>query len=263
MIKSIFFDIDGTLVPFGDRDIPADVKAAIQKVRAKGVKVFIASGRHIEWIVNLGDTEFDGYVTSNGSLCLAADKKTCIFCHTMQEDDIDRLIDFSKKSDLAFTVIPKEGNIFTDKMDDYVRRSAELLHLPIDRFRPVADAKGHEIVQLMAYGKSEERERSGLIGKVLQHCSTTSWNELFCDIIPKGSDKSVGMEKMLEYFHLEDGECMAFGDGTNDIGMIKRADIGVAMGNSGEEVKSSADYVTADVTDGGVIKALRKFGLLD
>ena len=45
-IKAIFFDIDGTLVPFGDRDVPAEVKKAIKTMRSKGIKVFIATGRH-------------------------------------------------------------------------------------------------------------------------------------------------------------------------------------------------------------------------
>ena len=34
-IKAIFFDIDGTLVPFGDRDVPAEVKKAIKTMRSQ------------------------------------------------------------------------------------------------------------------------------------------------------------------------------------------------------------------------------------
>lgn len=64
-IKAIFFDIDGTLVPFGTHNIPDEVKDCIRIAREKGIKVFISTGRHISWIDNLGDTEFDGYVTAN------------------------------------------------------------------------------------------------------------------------------------------------------------------------------------------------------
>ncbi len=77
-IKAIFFDIDGTLVPFGDRDVPAEVKKAIKTMRSKGIKVFIATGRHAAWIDNLGDMEFDGYVTVNGGMCIASDKPSYI-----------------------------------------------------------------------------------------------------------------------------------------------------------------------------------------
>ncbi len=55
---------------------------------------------------------------------------------------------------------------------------------------------------------------------------------------------------------------MAFGDGGNDIAMLKHAGIGVAMGNSNDTVKAAADYVTDTVDNDGVIKALKHFGLV-
>ena len=58
------------------------------------------------------------------------------------------------------------------------------------------------------------------------------------------------------------GETMAFGDGGNDISIIKEAGIGVAMGNAGEEVKEIADYVTSSVDDDGVKNALLHFGVI-
>ena len=61
---------------------------------------------------------------------------------------------------------------------------------------------------------------------------------------------------------LESSEIMAFGDGDNDIDMLKFAGIGVAMGNAGDAVKAAADYVTASVDDDGIEKALEHFGLI-
>ena len=57
-------------------------------------------------------------------------------------------------------------------------------------------------------------------------------------------------------------EVMAFGDGENDLSMIELAGTGVAMGNGEACVKAAADYVTADVHEDGVSRALRHFGLL-
>jgi hydroxymethylpyrimidine pyrophosphatase-like HAD family hydrolase len=54
----------------------------------------------------------------------------------------------------------------------------------------------------------------------------------------------------------------AFGDGLNDIEMIKGVGTGVAMGNAVEELKRHADLVTADVADDGISKALSKLGLI-
>ena len=57
-------------------------------------------------------------------------------------------------------------------------------------------------------------------------------------------------------------ECMAFGDGGNDIPILRRAGTGVAMGNAGVTVKAAADYITDNIDAGGVANALRHFGVI-
>ena len=52
---------------------------------------------------------------------------------------------------------------------------------------------------------------------------------------------------------------MAFGDGENDIEMLKFAGIGVAMGNACEELKAEADYVTLTCDENGVSEGIKKF----
>lgn len=51
-------------------------------------------------------------------------------------------------------------------------------------------------------------------------------------------------------------ETMAFGDGGNDISIIKKAGVGIAMGNANEPLKNAADYITDSVDDDGIYKAL-------
>ena len=70
MVKAIFFDIDGTLVSFKTHKIPASTQEALKALRDKSIKIFIATGRPQCLINNLGDLEFDGYITVNGSYCL-------------------------------------------------------------------------------------------------------------------------------------------------------------------------------------------------
>lgn len=262
MKKAIFFDIDGTLVPFGSPGIPAEVSDAIARVRADGVKVFIATGRHLEWIDNIGDTEFDGYVTVNGAMCLLADKKTCIHRCCIPPQDVDRAIDFSHRSAIPMVVVPADGNIFINRIDDNVRYVQQILRVKHIDVRDLDAAKGRDIVQMMAFGTEKERTDSRLFENVLTDCEPTSWNPYFCDIIPRGSDKSVGIDKMIDHFGIPLSETMAFGDGGNDIGMLRHVATGVAMGNADPTVKSAADYVTSAVDDHGVVNAFRHFGLI-
>ena len=47
-----------------------------------------------------------------------------------------------------------------------------------------------------------------------------------------------------------------FGDNSNDIGMLKWAGTGVAVGNAAPSVQAAADMVTARNDEGGFAKAL-------
>lgn len=152
MIKAIFFDIDGTLVPFGSHGIPQEVKDAIAEVRRKGIKVFIATGRHLRWIDNLGDTEFDGYVTVNGAVCLLSDKETCIFRRTIPQTDIERVIPFSHESTIPLVAVPLDGDIFINRIDDGVRHVMKLLRVAHIDVRDLSTLQGKEVVQMMAFG---------------------------------------------------------------------------------------------------------------
>jgi hydroxymethylpyrimidine pyrophosphatase-like HAD family hydrolase len=55
---------------------------------------------------------------------------------------------------------------------------------------------------------------------------------------------------------------MCFGDGGNDISMLRHVAIGVAMGNASDEVKRTADYVTDTVENDGIWKALKHFKVI-
>ncbi|WP_228064826.1 HAD family hydrolase [Muribacter muris] len=78
----------------------------------------------------------------------------------------------------------------------------------------------------------------------------------------KNIDKGYAISVLLEYLGKSQEDTFAFGDAKIDIPMLKYCAIGVAMGNGGKEIKSTADFVTADVDEDGVYKAFKKFGLI-
>ena len=72
----------------------------------------------------------------------------------------------------------------------------------------------------------------------------------------------IGADKTVDYFGLDISQTVAFGDGGNDIAMLRAAGIGVAMGNASDTVKSNADYVTVSVDEDGVAHALLELQLI-
>ena len=106
------------------------------------------------------------------------------------------------------------------------------------------------------------KENEHLLLDRAPHLKTTRWHPTFLDVIPATGGKDKGMDAMLAHFGLTPEEAMAFGDGENDLTMLRHAGIGVAMGSASDFVKSQADYTTGTVDEDGVIAALRHFELL-
>lgn len=263
MIKAVFFDIDGTLVPFGSHSIPDNTCQALRQLRANGVKTFIATGRHPAWIDNLGDEVFDGYVTTNGALCLLGDRKTEIFRREIVREDLERLVAFVHDNPgMDFVAVPPDGRIFTTGKNANFIEATRLLNIPQVELRPVEDILTMPVIQMMVFADSGDIDRSGLYSHTLKNCDATSWCPLFADIVPKGNDKSIGIDRMLAYFGIHLSETMAFGDGGNDIGMLGHVACGVAMGNAAPAVKDASAYVTLSVDCDGVGEALRHFHLI-
>ena len=92
--------------------------------------------------------------------------------------------------------------------------------------------------------------------------TATRWCDVFVDINAEGVNKAAGIRSFADYLGLDLSETMAFGDGGNDIPMLRAAGIGVAMGNASDEVKSYADYVTDHIDNDGLYKAFKHFNLI-
>ena len=73
--------------------------------------------------------------------------------------------------------------------------------------------------------------------------------------------KGNALIKIAAHLGIKAEEVVAFGDNHNDIGMLRFAGLGVAMGNAHDEVKAEADYVTGSNADDGVAAAIEKLVL--
>lgn len=258
MIKAIFFDIDGTLVSFKTHEVPAEVVKAINDLREKGIKVFIATGRHFSSINNLGDLQFDGYITLNGGYCFSGNH--IIYKHHIPKEDIGKLLDYLQYKESFPCILVRENSAIMNFENETTEHIFTMLNFPKPPVGDLRKAAEEDVYQLIAFfDKDKEEEMMG----IMSGCEATRWYPSFTDVVPAGSSKRIGIDKVIEYFGISLNETMAFGDGGNDITMLKHAGIGIALGNADDEVKNSADYVTTSVDDNGVVNALKHFGLMD
>lgn len=261
MIKAVFFDIDGTLVSFNTHKVSDSSKEAMKLLREKGIKLFIATGRIKRHINNLDNLEFDGYITANGCNCFIGDKE--IYKNGIQREEVYSLINYLKNEEQFPCSIMMNKGIFINYKTDEVEKVSKSINLPIpvvDNYYDFLEENIDNILQINLFvGEEKEKE---LMSKIFKNCESNRWHPLFTDVNTKGGGKHIGIDKIIEYYNIDISETIAFGDGGNDISMIKHAAIGVAMGNANKEVKEVADYITDDVDNNGVYNALKHFNVL-
>ena len=257
MIKALFFDIDGTLVSFQTHRIPDSTVQAIRQAKELGIKVFISTGRPFSLINNLQEISelIDGYITVNGAYCFIGEQ--VISCSPIPEEDVRTLIRQADEMNFACMVVGEKDLIMYNSNEkvDYIFRQMLNVH-GMKESRLLDALWAHPILQLTPV-ISEEEERQ--IMPRLPHCVFSRWYPDFADITAQGTDKGRGLRAFMAFLGLKKEETMAFGDGGNDIPIVREAGIGVAMGNANESLKAVADYVTAGVDEEGIRKALEHF----
>ena len=256
-IKAVFFDIDGTLVSFATHAVPDSAREAIRRLRERGVKVFIATGRLLCHTDAVGDLEVDGYITVNGGCCLTSSGEI-IYEQSFPREVLDKVFDLKSRYDFQLAVMTQK-NMYIDRISSRVKTIADMINI----YPEVADLNHiidtQSVLQMCPYISPEVETE---IMEQLPECVQSRWIDLFMDINLKGIDKSVGARKVMEYYGLTMQEAMAFGDGGNDLPLVRDVAVGVAMGNACDELKAVADYITLSVDEDGVSRALEYFDLI-
>lgn len=258
MIKALFFDIDGTLLSFNTHRMSEGLKAALWKARDKGLKLFISTGRSPHFFGQLEGFPFDGYIAMNGALNVVDGK---IVDHSPLEKETSmRIADFAMRENVPCWTFGKDVSAI-NCMNEVSTELANQTLIKPDRFYDLREVAENNDIYEYSIFMTEEEINSRFV-PVFRGLTYPRWHPYFCDIVNEGLSKSLGAAKILESLGIHREECMAFGDGGNDIPIIEYAGIGVAMGNATENVKAAADYVTLSVDEDGIPAALCHFGLV-
>ena len=256
MIDAIFFDIDKTLLSDKDGSLPESTRKALKMLQKKNIKIFVASGRHITEIEDqpIKDIPFDGYVCLNGQLILNKQKEI-IHAYPLNKEDTKNIVRIFKQRTIPIVLV-QEKELYINYTNEYVKKAQDAISSPLPDINPYQE---NDIYQITAFSNEHQ---TAIIMNDLPNCKMTRWNPYGVDIISNKGGKSAGIKDILSYYKIKQDQIMAFGDGENDIDMLKFAKISVAMGDADPSVKKVADHITDTAENNGIFNALKYFGIL-
>lgn len=254
-MKALFFDIDGTLIDIKTHKIPESTTTALLEAKSNGNKIFIATGRShtIVELPGLPKEVIDGYVTLNGAVCLADGNPVNLV--KIPSDTVRALSEVCVQRNFTCLFITIEGMKVANGDERFVTGFQKYFNLGPISSTDFASMQTQDVYQMTTFF-TEEAELE--LKERFPELEFNRWFPTFADITCKGVDKAMGIEVMTRHFGIDLADTIAFGDGGNDIPMLRKAGIGVAMGNASPEVKANADLVTAEVSADGIYKALKK-----
>lgn len=263
--RAIALDLDGTLTNH-DKVVTQKTREALLQAEAEGVVIILASGRPTYGIEPVAEClELDkrgGYILSyNGGNIVNAKTGEKLFAQFLPDEVIPILYRYAKEKNHA--LLGYAGNeIITEMPDDpYVKEESRINKMNIRKVENLFEALEPHPTKLLMTGDpadmlKAENELSEILGDRMDIFRSAPF---FLELVPKGIDKAKSLLRLLSKINLTPADMIAFGDGYNDLSMLKLAGMGVAMQNAAPEVRAEADYITLSNEEDGVAAALEHF----
>lgn len=251
MIKAAFFDIDGTLLSFKTHRVSEGTIRAFDRLHREGVRTFISTGRPMVLIPSM-PVGFDGHITMNGGYVFTP--QDTLLANPIPQEDTERWLDLAEERNLC-TMLFTADSMMAAQVNDVGIAIRNQLEFEMPPVVSIGDMRGIQAYQLIAIMPPSADE---LVSRMMPHCRLPRWCDVFTDIVAAGNSKASGMEAICRHFGILQEETIAFGDGGNDLEMLRWAGIGVAMGNAADDVKQAADMVTLDVDNEGIEHAVNQ-----
>ena len=216
--------------------------------------------------IEVGDTTPDGKFSLDCLRCVGACGLAPVVMigekvyGRLQPVDVKKIIEAADRDDYPAIVVGEHHLAIHHYTDEVYEIFAKGLGVDCEIFLTDVNELGDEQVLQVTPFCSVEQE--ALLMPTLRNCTSGRWHPAFTDITAADADKGKGLHAMADYLGLNIEETMAFGDGGNDISIVREAGTGVAMGNAGDNLKQVADYITTHVDEDGVKNALLHFGVI-
>lgn len=265
--KVMALDIDGTLTN-SEKVITEKTKKALFDFQENGGKIILASGRPQHGILPHAQTlrlkDYGGYILAyNGGCAIDCKTGNIMFQQTLDRKYIPEICDIIKNYPVGINTYENDKIVVGNNINYYTRLEAKINFMNIKYVEDFPKYVDFDVNKCLLQGNPEyilELERI-LSQKYKDRLGIFKSEPFFLEIVPNGIDKASSIDRLLKTIGFSTDECIACGDGFNDISMIKYAGLGVAMDNASDTVKKVADFITLSNDRDGIAHVLEKIAV--
>ena len=270
-IRLICMDLDGTALQKDRMSFSPRLTAVLAKAHAQGVAVAVVTGRQFGLLpaaVTNHPVWEDLAVLCNGGQIRKLATGELLDSLTIAPEALRQLLDLAQTCRLPIE-FSLDSKLYLTKRSLELQQDDEHLvfhrdvilanhGIIVDSLRPLCE-KTVEKVNLLCI---PEESRDAVVKELEAIAVSAVWSSHNCmEITHPEADKGRGLGEICRILDIPEECAMALGDSGNDIAMLRRAGLGVAMGNAPDFVKAAANVVTDRYDEDGAAKAIERWAL--
>ena len=250
-IKLFVADIDGTLVNEAREMMPL-TRAVLNDLHRRGILMGIASGRPVgphlyeqkdAWRVNF---DFDMWIGMNGNQVYDVHKDTYEKFYELAPQTIQEIIDMMKPIQ-ANPFIYIGEDMMSEEIDDEMYASMKRHHIICTKVQKTSDLWAHPTEKIL-FRLKDAADMPAAEELAAQHPSKDytafKTQPTMLEFQDPRVNKGLGVERYCMHNNISLDEVIAFGDMSNDNGMMTTAGWSVCLKNGADDTKALANEIT-------------------